>query len=379
MRVSKFFLGIITLLSPASVHNQIAADASGVVADRPVWLQEAYDWAKNMDDFLSLDPLSRRLQAMDACQIDAMRNEEAVPQFQCECQESDAGVRLVCIPSCAYCNNETTSCGIRSAQALYDVNGTRIALGGVIQYTTGCNAGDVLSVQQTGCTATGDCTGCSVFANEEQCNSCILRTCPNSNELRELIDCENIEEGATFDLCDPVQVDTGIFEAFSTTEYEVCLDPSLLELSSLDSRNNGKGGKGSKSSKSRGKGGSADDCPESSFSSSKSTKKRDPPYGKGGKGSKSKLVRHPTVAPVHPSSTKMPRSAAPTHSTTATPTHPTTATPTNTLVHPTHPPVRSPKSSSSSSSFKSFHSSYDSTYKKTKGRRRLNVNDMPVV
>jgi hypothetical protein len=213
----------------------------------------------------------RRLQDLEACEIDAARNEagNADRGTECTCQDTTEGVRLVCVDECAYCNEEQSSCGIRSAQALYDATGSRIAIGGVFVYTSGCQEGDILAVTESGCTPGNACTECQVFVNDEQCNSCVLEQCPDSTNIREIIDCTNIEDNAMFNFCETVVVDDGVFEAFNSGEFSECLPLDTVTTTTTTTTTTGK--KKGKGKKSNGKGG--ENCPSSNSKSSKGTKK----------------------------------------------------------------------------------------------------------
>ena len=183
------------------------------------------------------------------CLEDAHMNEENLASIglECKCEVTSGGVTLICIDDCAYCNEFRTVCGVRSPQAFYDgKTGKRTAIGGVFQYYLGFYG--TLSVQNVGCVENEDgrivgCETCNVFANDEMCNSCEFQTCEDGRR-EEIMDCSNIEGGATFDFCQDVKVDQGIFQAFSTAEYEECLPVSLLKSSKKSSK-----GKSSKRSK----------------------------------------------------------------------------------------------------------------------------------
>jgi hypothetical protein len=236
----------------------------------PKWLAEAL---AIMHDEKPISQEMRRLQDLEACEVDAARNEAGNVDrgTQCTCEDTTQGVRLVCVDQCNYCNAELSSCGVRSAQALYDESGIRIAIGGVFVYTKGCVEGDILAVTESGCTPGTACTECQVFVNDEQCNSCRLEQCPDSTTIREIIDCTNIEDNATFNFCDTVVVDDGVFEAFNNGEFSECLASDALTTNTATTTTTttteGKGKKKSKGKK-NGKGGEGgEDCP-----SSKSTK-----------------------------------------------------------------------------------------------------------
>ena len=197
----------------------------------------------------------RRAQASDEsrCLEDAIVNENDL-DLTCECVEDDSGTVLDCLEECLFCNEAETVCGLQSAQALYESGtGDRVAVGGVFEYLFGLD--DFLAVERTGCEETDGvittCTGCAVYVNGEECNSCELVVCPTSI-IAEQIDCTNIEDGATFDFCDEVIVDDeeSVFQAFTTGDgFEECLP--------LPERGSKKSKRGSSSGKGKGKGGSS--------------------------------------------------------------------------------------------------------------------------
>jgi hypothetical protein len=218
-----------------------------------------------------------------ACEEDAERNEELLEDIglACECKDHDDGVVLVCMDECAYCNDDQSVCGVQSAQALYEHDtGDRVAIGGVFDYVVGRK--DTLAVENLECVEENDqivsCESCNVYVNGEQCNSCEIMDCPDGSQA-ELMDCENIEEGASFNFCEEVTIEDGAFQALSTNDFEECLPIDLL-----GSKKGKKGSKkGSKKSKKGSKSG-ADTLFNSSASSykySKSAKKASSRRGRG--------------------------------------------------------------------------------------------------
>ena len=208
---------------------------------------------------------ARRLQessmAVQNCQEDARRNEENLKNIglRCKCQMVTGGVSLICVDECAYCNHNETVCGIRSPQAFYDTSsGNRTAVGGVFEYYYGVDG--ALAVENLECVEDDEgrvveCETCNAYANDVMCLSCEFQTCSDGRR-EEIMDCSNVEEGAMFDFCETVNVDTGIFQAFSTDHFDQCLPLSQVEAkaskktSKKSSKKDGKGGKStSKSSK----------------------------------------------------------------------------------------------------------------------------------
>ena len=245
--------------------------------------------------------------AAAACEEDALQNEENLEDIglDCECRRRRDGVLLLCLDECAYCNEDETVCGIQSAQAFYEHDtGERSAVGGVFQYVTGLS--DNVAVENLGCVEENgsivSCSTCNVYVNGRTCNSCELVSCPNGG-VAENIDCENIETGATFDFCEVVEIDDGVFQALATNAFEECLPIDALDLgkgTSSRGKGKGKGGKRAKQAK-KSKGGgryhsssssSSDSSPSESSSSSHDRR----PYGKGGKSAKKTKSRRGLVS-----------------------------------------------------------------------------------
>lgn len=192
--------------------------------------------------------------ALASCEEDALLNEEALKDIDlhCKCEEVDGGVTLICADSCAYCNTDQTVCGINSAQAFYDgSSGLRTAIGGIFQYQNCGLHGDTLAVQNLGCVEDesgriASCQTCNVHANNQMCNSCEFQTC-SDGRVEEKMDCSNIEEGAIFDFCEDVTITSGVFQAFSSTEFKECLPLSVIDPITTSSKSS-KSGKSSKKS-----------------------------------------------------------------------------------------------------------------------------------
>ena len=194
--------------------------------------------------------------ALESCYEFADRNEENGIEFgtECECLHSDRGVVANCLDDCLYCNDFNTTCGVRAAQALFTEEGDITAIGGVFEYLVG-EQDEVIAVERFECTVDDDnfvqtCEECAVYVDGDECNSCVFEDCGNGI-MAENIDCENIEIGATFDLCEDISLDVGdTFEVFNTDEFEECIDPDDISISRSGKK--GKGGKKSGSSSSSG-------------------------------------------------------------------------------------------------------------------------------
>jgi hypothetical protein len=189
--------------------------------------------------------------ALEACYEFADRNEEGGIDFgtECECLHTDFGVVANCIDDCLYCNDMITTCGIRAAQALFTEEGDITAIGGVFEYLLG-KQDEVIAVERFECTVDDGnfvetCEQCAVYVDGYECNSCVFEDCGNGIQA-EQIDCENIEVGATFDLCEDISLDVGdTFEVFNSDEFEECIDPDEISLSRSSKKSGKKSGKGS--------------------------------------------------------------------------------------------------------------------------------------
>ena len=150
---------------------------------------------------------------------------------QCLCEDTPSGVVAVCIDDCLYCNDENTTCTIRSTQALFEETGDITAIGGVFEYVSG-GLDEIVAIEDSDCTVDEDnnplfCNECEVFVDGERCNSCNIIEC-GDGRLAEDIDCENIEVGASVNQCDEEIIDEGVFQVFSANEFRTCVDPDIL-------------------------------------------------------------------------------------------------------------------------------------------------------
>jgi hypothetical protein len=151
---------------------------------------------------------------------------------QCLCEDTPSGVVAVCIDDCIYCNDENTTCALRSAQALFEEDtGDITAIGGVYEYVSG-GLDEIVAIADSNCTVDVDnnpqfCEECEVFVDGVRCNSCTIVDCGDGTRAED-IDCENIEVGARFNICEDQMIDEGIFQVFSTDEFITCIDPGIL-------------------------------------------------------------------------------------------------------------------------------------------------------
>jgi hypothetical protein len=179
--------------------------------------------------------------AKAACETDAefFESMAAEKEYSCTCEVNAVdAVTLGCTATCGhYCDAEEEMCGFEVHDRFYDLSGTPYLVADNFFYTKGRT--DRLSLVKRGCGQTGSalpgdvtCDECAFFVNlPQQCQSCSLQTCIDSEGNKyqaPLIDCQNIEEGAVFDLCDKssISIDGGVFDYFSSEEYGICVDHS---------------------------------------------------------------------------------------------------------------------------------------------------------
>lgn len=227
-------------------------------ASRPVWLDVQGEVEERVSSLRRIGTRQLHSPAEESCAEDAERYEEILEEYggECQCKDTNDGVVLVCMDECAYCNEDESVCGIQSAQILYEENsGDAIGLGGVFHYVTGFD--ETIAVENLDCTGENgtivSCEECNVYVNEQSCDSCEIIDCGDGS-FAEMMDCDNIEYGATFNFCEDVEIDDdSVFQALSDEGFEEC-----LSLDVLGSRSTKKSGKRSKGSK---KGGSGEDFP----------------------------------------------------------------------------------------------------------------------
>jgi hypothetical protein len=205
----------------------------------------ALDVAGGVFEYLSTDEFNDCgdpfATAKAACEADAEFFETMAveKQYSCTCEVNVVGsVTLGCTATCGqYCDTDEELCGIEVHDQFYDLSGTPYLVADNFFYTQGRT--DRLSLVKRGCEQTdgalsGDvtCDECAFFVNSPlECQSCSLQTCIDSkgNEYQApLIDCQNIEVGAVFDLCDKssILINGGVFDYLSSDEYGVCVDNS---------------------------------------------------------------------------------------------------------------------------------------------------------
>jgi hypothetical protein len=168
---------------------------------------------------------------MEACNgVKAYQTENY--QYSCECTGSDTTATLTCSdPYCSMsCNLDFTVCWKDSMATIFDANGQQSSSGEINTYTKGRD--EVVAWEGRGYDS------CTMTVNGEACNSCGPITCPDGSILQ-AVDCENIESGASFDLCGSYSVEgaTGVLQAFNDYEVLSCLtisDPQAVCQDEVD-------------------------------------------------------------------------------------------------------------------------------------------------
>ena len=192
---------------------------------------------------------------MQRCLLDKIFSERVEIGTKCHCQTHDDGIALICSDECAFCNHQRTVCGMKSEEALYDVDsGLKIGVGQVFEYlklgpmaiTLSADQrestdGIILGIEELDCQEnnTGDeyvlgrCSTCNVYFDGTKCNSCEVTECgrTGSGVFAPIMDCTNLQADAVYDFCSDVQIeDFGIFQAFLADQFQKCLPMENLSL-----------------------------------------------------------------------------------------------------------------------------------------------------
>jgi hypothetical protein len=154
---------------------------------------------------------------MRVCETLALAEENS--KTTCSCREyGNSSVALTCeVIKCQFCNDDGTSCAIRTYGTTIDHEGEETGQLEGFTYTTGINERVLIEEANDG--------SCSVSVDGEKCNSCQI-ACDTLEEETDLhgyqIDCENIRDGASFNTCNSVS-QTGTFQVFNDAEFGICL------------------------------------------------------------------------------------------------------------------------------------------------------------
>lgn len=202
---------------------------------------------------------------MERCLQDKIFSERVEIGTQCICKdktgdsisEDDKGIVLLCSDQCAFCNDERTVCGIKSEEALYDVEfGSKIGMGQVFEYLkfgpivdslsieqqTQVGDGIVLGIEELDCNEQdmnneeyimGRCSKCNVYFGDMKCNFCEVIECgkTGSGIFAPIMDCTNIQKDAIYDFCsDVLMEENSLFQAFHPDQFHKCLPMENLLL-----------------------------------------------------------------------------------------------------------------------------------------------------
>ena len=148
----------------------------------------------------------------------------------CTCGDNTSlnGSTLNCNDACRFCkfnDNDAVVCGREGFGETYNGSGDVVQKVETFAYSQGRD--EVVFFRYTGCSNNGGgtttCTDCDAFVDGVRCNSCSVTACggDESSSQAPLVDCENVEVGATFNFCP----DSGlVVPAGSVFEYKT---PSL--------------------------------------------------------------------------------------------------------------------------------------------------------
>jgi len=246
-----FFITMTVILSPTSVFSSSLLSSSHI---------------RQNEDFNGDNGGSRNLRklggtnggrGLERCLQDKLFWERVEIGTQCICKDKtgddisdgDKGIVLICSDECAFCNDDRTVCGIKSEEALYDVeSGSKIGMGQVFEYlkfgpiidfltTEHQKRGDdgiILGIEELDCDEQnedneyimGRCSKCNVYFGGTKCNFCEVTECgkTGSGIFAPIMDCTNIQENAIFDFClDVVMEGSSLFYAFHPDQFHKCL------------------------------------------------------------------------------------------------------------------------------------------------------------
>jgi hypothetical protein len=189
----------------------------------------------DIEDVLSL--------AIQVCEDDAAYLElNKEKKYHCTCMKNTMnGATMNCKAQCGhYCNQNATAqtrpgdiCGREEYDHIYDLNGQIIERADHFLYTKGIT--NQLSIIERDCSGRDSetidglsCDTCFVTVGTTQaCQTCQMIACTNGGKAA-LIDCENIEKGSVFNLCErhSIPVHDSVFSKMSPGGFEQCTDDS---------------------------------------------------------------------------------------------------------------------------------------------------------
>ena len=217
--------------------------------------QDEFNVADGMFEYLStgefnecVDPLAS---AKAACEADAQffQSSSTERDFTCLCEENSLdAVSLSCTDSCGeYCSTDDAVCGVHVYDQVYSIAGDVDVIAENFHYTKGRD--ERVTLVKRDCTKNNEddasdyvCASCVFYVDLfRQCNSCSMQTCvtdDGSQFQAPFLDCDNIETGAVFDLCEQssLLVEDGLFGYLSSDEFNVCVDNSPDNDSCLNAK-----------------------------------------------------------------------------------------------------------------------------------------------
>ena len=137
----------------------------------------------------------------------------------CECTENEhGGHSMTCVEKgCLYCNSEKSVCGYNVVGKHFGRLGQVMGSFNGFQYIEGREDTVIFAQVQD----PSDSRDCVVSAGDKECASCSLVSCGIFTGIS--VECENIEEGGSFNTCGESLVDSGVLEYFSFREFLECI------------------------------------------------------------------------------------------------------------------------------------------------------------
>jgi hypothetical protein len=161
----------------------------------------------------------RSSEATCVLEIEAFALSESDPI--CECAQNEfGGHTLTCVEKgCLYCNAERSVCGYSISGKHFGRLGQDMGVFNGFQYVEG-REDSIIFAQVLD---PSDARECVVSAGDDECESCDIISC--GGQLQGLdVECENLEDGGSFNTCAEAPVDTGLLEYFSFREFLECIE-----------------------------------------------------------------------------------------------------------------------------------------------------------
>jgi hypothetical protein len=160
----------------------------------------------------------------DSC-LDDLEIEES-DGSECECTEdTETGLQtLLCWDQdCLSCSTDETVCLLDNFGSTFDSRGFNVGDFQGFQYVRGRS--EAISIFSSVDWATGDQL-CNVTVDGEKCDSCEFTTCVDEFGLYLdegiIIQCENIDGGASFNTCENTTISDGVFQPIGDDGFDSC-------------------------------------------------------------------------------------------------------------------------------------------------------------